>query len=333
MPRIAIMTVTDDLHGLVIQDRLRTFPDIECDVIEADSTAGHEQGMSWSTVPRSFPPAIPSRDGERIDVANCDLLWLRRWGYPQRAARDLSERAHIEVINESCASTLLGTLLTRFEGTWVSDPAATRRAENKLVQLRAAAAAGFKVPRTLVSQDPCQIRRFCDLLEGQVVIKAVRATPSSQLFTLKARPEHLESDAALRACPTIYQEYIPGRRHIRALCCGDDVHAVTIESTDLDWRQNLDVPLTPVEVEPETKRRLAHVLQFMGLRMGVVDLKVDDECERVWLELNPQGQFLFVEGLTGLDLTGAFSDFLYREAVAASNGRPRTDRPSSVEVS
>ena len=293
MPRIAILTVTDDLHGLVIQDRLRTFPDIECDVIEADSTAGHEQGMSWSTVPRSFPPAIPSRDGERVDVANCDLLWLRRWGYPQRAARDLSERAHIEVINESCASTLLGTLLTRFEGTWVSDPAATRRAENKLVQLRAAAASGFKVPRTLVSQDPCQIRRFCDLLEGQVVIKAVRATPSSQLFTLKARPEHLESD----------------------------------------WRQNLDVPLTPIEVEPETKRRLAHVLQFMGLRMGVVDLKVDDECERVWLELNPQGQFLFVEGLTGLDLTGAFSDFLYREAVAASNGRPRTDRPSSVEVS
>ena len=261
------------------------------------------------------------------------LLWLRRWGYPQRAARDLSERAHIEVINESCASTLLGTLLTRFEGAWVSDPAATRRAENKLVQLRAAAAAGFKVPRTLVSQDPCQIRRFCDLLEGQVVIKAVRATPSSQLFTLKARPEHLESDAALRACPTIYQEYIPGRRHIRALCCGDDVHAVTIDTTDLDWRQNLDVPLTPIEVEPETKRRLAHVLQFMGLRMGVVDLKVDDECERVWLELNPQGQFLFVEGLTGLDLTGAFSDFLYREAVAASNGRPRTDRPSSVEVS
>jgi hypothetical protein len=81
----------------------------------------------------------------------------------------------------------------------------------------------------------------------------------------------------------------------------------------------LDVP--GVEVDPATKHRLGRVLEILGLKMGVVDLKVDPTGEPVWLELNPQGQFLFVEGLTGLDLTGAFSEFLHDEALAAARTR------------
>ena len=41
----------------------------------------------------------------------------------------------------------------------------------------------------------------------------------------------------------------------------------------------------------------------------------------VWLELNPQGQFLFVQGLTGLDLTAGFADFLYDEALVRAPDR------------
>jgi glutathione synthase/RimK-type ligase-like ATP-grasp enzyme len=190
--------------------------------------------------------------------------------------------------------------------------------ENKLVQLAAARAAGFRVPRTLVSHDPDQIRRFCAELEGRAVLKVVRGTVRSQLFTLVVTPEHLADDDALRLCPTIFQEYVPGSRHIRALCCGDEVHAATIESADLDWRQDLRVPMAPYEVDPPTRRRLARLLELLGLRMGVADIKIDDAGDLVCLELNPQGQFLWVEGLTGMDLTSAFCGFLRREALAAA---------------
>jgi hypothetical protein len=77
------------------------------------------------------------------------------------------------------------------------------------------------------------------------------------------------------------------------------------------------VPVAPVELDAVTTGRLGRVLELLGLKMGVVDLKLDPIGEPVWLELNPQGQFLFVEGLTGLDLTGAFSAFLRGEALAA----------------
>ena len=44
--------------------------------------------------------------------------------------------------------------------------------------------------------------------------------------------------------------------------------------------------------------------------MGVFDLEMDPSGVPVFLELNPHGQFLFVEGLTGMDLIGAFSGSL-----------------------
>ncbi len=47
--------------------------------------------------------------------------------------------------------------------------------------------------------------------------------------------------------------------------------------------------------------------------MGVFDLKVAPDGEPVWLEINPQGQFLFVEGMCGLPLTAAFCRFLASE--------------------
>ena len=51
--------------------------------------------------------------------------------------------------------------------------------------------------------------------------------------------------------------------------------------------------------------------------MGIFDLKLDEGVEPVWLELNPQGQFLFLEGMTGLPLAQAFAEFLVAEAELA----------------
>ena len=66
---------------------------------------------------------------------------------------------------------------------------------------------------------------------------------------------------------------------------------------------------------------LRAVLAHLGLRMGIVDLKLDDAGVPVWLEINPQGQFLFAEGLCGLRLAEAFADFVASEARQAASRR------------
>ena len=93
-----------------------------------------------------------------------------------------------------------------------------------------------------------------------------------------------------------------------------------IESEQLDWRTNYNVPMRPWSVPEELQYRIQRVLGILGLKMGIMDLKLDTTGEPVFLEVNSQGQFLFIEGLSGLELTSRFVEFLYRQADYASAG-------------
>jgi hypothetical protein len=44
--------------------------------------------------------------------------------------------------------------------------------------------------------------------------------------------------------------------------------------------------------------------------MGIIDMKLMPNGEIVWPEVNPQGQFLFLEGIAGLPLSSHFADYL-----------------------
>jgi hypothetical protein len=48
----------------------------------------------------------------------------------------------------------------------------------------------------------------------------------------------------------------------------------------------------------------------MGLVFGTLDLKITDRNEHVFFEINPQGQFLYVEILTKLPITKSVAKYL-----------------------
>ncbi len=65
------------------------------------------------------------------------------------------------------------------------------------------------------------------------------------------------------------------------------------------------------------RRRVRDVLDALELEMGIIDIKLTPEDEPVWLEVNPQGQFLFLDALTDLHLTDRFADYLFAQDWAA----------------
>jgi hypothetical protein len=317
---IAVFTIGDDLHALAIQKALENYADVSYHIVETNRMCA-SSALSWSGGDYSDAGArVANRQGEPLDISQVDLIWWRRVNGPQTMPPTITNPIHVDVINNDCRAALLGIALTSFSGCWINDPTATNLSENKLIQLRAAERVGFRVPRTLVSQDPTMIKQFCATLNNEVVVKAVRGTNKFHLFSRMLSEEHLASEDSLRLCPAIYQEYIPGNQHIRALCFGSTVHAILIESEGMDWRENLDVPFSVVDLPESVRKRLRNALDFLGLRMGVIDLKLTGDGEVVWLEVNPQGQFLFAEALSGFDLTTPFAEFLYRESMQA---RPR----------
>jgi hypothetical protein len=311
---IIVVSSADDLHALAVVDRLNADRSVGAHLIAADRLAFTES-LTWSARDPLTPVGLlRTVAGGSVDVGDCQAVWWRRASTSQRDRSRLDDEGPRELLDRNCSEALVGLLQTCFTGAWVSDPARTRAAANKLVQSVAAAAAGFRVPRTLVTQDAEQVRRFAEELDGDVVLKAVAGSPRAPLLTLRLQPEHLEAPGPLRAMPTIYQELIPGEVHLRVNCFGDDVHAVEIRSAELDWRGNLDVPMSPIRLVADLEDRLRAVLRTLGLRMGIIDVKVTPDGEPVWLEINPQGQFLFLQPLVEVDYLDLFARFLIDEA-------------------
>jgi hypothetical protein len=317
--RFGILTEAGDFHAYVIRHALRERGH-ECRIIESNRLSEHGR-LSWSDDPRDGHFVLADDEGTLVSPADLDVIWCRRVHAPAVVPDQVRDPEARAVIDRNAAAALDGSMLTEFSGRWVSDPRATRTAELKPVQLRAARAAELRVPRTLVSQDPERVRRFCEELRYEVIVKTVAGSRTSPTMTGRVTPEILTDDA-VRLCPAIYQELVPGKRHLRVCCFGDDAYAAVLSSEHLDWRYPHDFAAEPAELDHTTRRRLQRLLGALDLRMGIFDLKLPSSGEPVWLELNPQGQFLFLEGLAGMPLSSAFADFLVTEATAFSVALP-----------
>ena len=319
-PVVGIMTLSEDLHGYAIMKNIEARHGLRCCLIASNALAT-QGGLTWSAE-HEGPPLVPTSDGAVVDVHTLDALWYRRVGLTQHLP-EAADPAYASHIHHACEVALRGLLLTEFHGRWVSHPVATQLAENKLVQLRAARQAGWRTPATLVSQVPATIRAFFAAHPGAILKPVSQRLGAEAAATAVASEELLENDEVLALAPAIYQECVLCQRHLRICVVGNRCDAALIETQGLDWRMDLNVPFSPYRLNDPLQERLRATLFTLGLAMGIFDMKITDENEVVFLEVNPQGQFLFVEGLCGIPLADAVADFLVAQAREHSQGRRR----------
>lgn len=306
-PPITIFTREHDLHAYAVRHALIS-RGIGCSIIETDGLAVLG-GMSWSPAGEISKATINDIDNNQVFLEDTRLLWWRRLTGKPRFPESLIDEDARDLVANDCRATLLGLAITQFKGLWISHPEATRVAENKLVQLTVAQKVGLRIPRTLISQDPITVRKFCAQLDFQVVVKTVAGTHKTPVMAGRITQEML-TDEAISLCPAIYQEMIQGINHLRVCCFGNQVHTALLKTDQLDWRYPLNVSAEPFELDENLKAKLFNILTDLNLEMGVMDMKLTPEGEPVWLEVNPQGQFLFLEGLCGMPLTNIFTEFL-----------------------
>jgi hypothetical protein len=307
MSEMAIVTFEGDIHAYLVQEAMARSYGVDVAIVAADRipTAGN---LSWTDT-STAPVTLPTEDDGAVDISGLRLVWWRRCEGRTEVPDTVVNPAMRELVAKDSLSALRGVLLAEFDGTWLSDPYATQRAQNKLLQLRIARSIGLTVPRTLVSSDPDRIREFTREQGGTVVAKTLTGMLGTALEAGRVRLDSLTSDDELRLAPTIYQEEIAGEDHLRVMVFGEQVHAARISSAELDWRLANDMAIEPVEVDEGLQSALRRVVARLGLRMGVFDLKVTPDGSPVFLEVNPQGQFLFVEGMSDMPLTDAFASF------------------------
>ena len=207
---------------------------------------------------------------------------------------------------------------------WVNTPGANAKAESKPAQLRAAKRLGMSVPPTLITSSRAAARSFMEV-EGNVVCKALRSglIPGGNgdrvLYTQRIDPETLGALEELGPEPYLFQALVDKTADVRVTVIGERVFACRIDSqstpgTSVDWRQGLaeDLHHEPIELDGPTIRRLRDLTAGFGLRFAAIDLAVDREGGYVFFEINPNGQWAWVEQLTGQPLAAALADELLR---------------------
>ncbi|MFE1437181.1 MvdC/MvdD family ATP grasp protein [Streptomyces sp. NPDC058739] len=201
--------------------------------------------------------------------------------------------------------------------TWVNPPALDAIAHHKPYQWDVARRTGLCLPRTLVTNQAERARRFIrETGVGRTVFKGFVASADAWRETRLVRDEDLTVLDAVRYAPVIFQEYVPGS-DLRVTIVGDNVFAAEIDASQtgypVDMRMVVDeARMRPVELPAAVTDRLMRVMRALGLAFGAVDLRRRADGEYVFLEVNPAGQWLFVEERTGLPITEEVAALLSR---------------------
>lgn len=259
--------------------------------------------------------------GEQISAAEVRAVWARKLWSP-RMADDLDERYRSMCVGESAAA-LEGFLDALHDARWVNDLQSQQAAENKQRQLRVAAGAGLRVPRTLVTNDPAAARQFFAETEGQTVAKLLRPLTVSMdaaqpfVYTSRVREEDLACAETLRHSPMVFQELIPKARELRVAWVECEAFTGALDASGTsrghtDWRRAApgECRWQKAQLPAEVSSGLQALMSELGLVFGAVDLICTPSGEHVFLEVNPSGEWGMLERDLRLPISEAIAEAL-----------------------
>jgi glutathione synthase/RimK-type ligase-like ATP-grasp enzyme len=198
--------------------------------------------------------------------------------------------------------------------------------QNKPFQQMLAKQSGLTTVPTLCTNNVDEFRQFVCECKQLVAVKACAGWSASVeeediavgIYTNAIDKQKALSlaDSVARA-PLLVQPYVPKKHEIRVTVVGTQVFPCRIDSqaspiASEDWRRYdfTNVPHSRCSIPGELRRRILRFMHNAGLHFGALDFIVTPDGEYVFLEVNPSGQYGWIEGLTGMQISRAIADWL-----------------------
>ncbi|CCK24420.1 hypothetical protein BN159_0041 [Streptomyces davaonensis JCM 4913] len=312
---VLVATETDDLTAdmVIAQLNRRSVPVVRFNPADIGPDLTVSAWFGTGPAPVTGQARTPSRT---VDLTAVRSVYWRRpvWPAFEHLGADDARFAAAQVRYG------LGGILYALDGPlWVNHPLRNAAADYKPAQLAVARRLGLTVPPTLVTNDPAEARRFA-AQHDQVIFKTLRWTPYQRdgvPVTGWADPVTAsELDESVRVTPHLFQAVVDKAADLRVLVVGRQVFAVRIESGMLDWRKDYSaLSYSVVDLPDRMEKALLAYLDHFALVSGSFDLAVDETDGLWWLELNPNGQWGWLEESTGLAMSAAFAELLTQGAV------------------
>lgn len=313
---ILILTEKNDAHANLLIDKLKEsqipFFRLDLDTKSLEKTSITFKNKNWYI----------NNKNEKITLSQIKCVWNRRT-FVQLMLDEQDKDYEFNIWKNEWNKTLLGIYYYLKDVKWLNYYRENHKAENKYFQLDIANEVGFEIPDYLLSNDRNEILEFGKKHE-KIVLKLLNqdfykiADKEYVGFYVNIIPyEKLKEFSKSEENPIFLQKYIEKDFEVRYTVVGNDHFVCKIDSqkseiAKTDWRR-YDLANTPhsvIEPPKNIKEKVTLLMKKLELTYGALDFIVSKEGSWYFLEINPSGQYLWIEDLTGLKITDAIKNNL-----------------------
>lgn len=305
---ILIISHPSDIHSLVVAKRLHTIGEDVCILNSADFP--QKCSFNWHAN-NSFKSFELVYHDYVIKSSQIKGVWLRRLK-PFIISEDIIDKTVQSFVYNECRDFFIGWLNT-FDNI-INSHHNEFMALRKLSQLYIAQSIGIKIPETLISNNPEEIKNFYLNRKGEIIFKVLTSTAFQFAGAQLLLEDYLKNINAATISPCIFQERIKVKKNLRITIVDNNIFAASIEvkkeHAKIDWRLESAPVIKPYELPNEVCDNLLKLQNKLGLRYGAIDMILNENNEYVFLENNPAGQFLFIEIHAGLPISREIANSL-----------------------
>jgi len=207
---------------------------------------------------------------------------------------------------------------------WINPIYAIREAENKIYQLELAKSIGFCIPNSIVTNIYTDALEFYNRNNTNCIVKPIKSgliedknTPKVVFTNLLKEKPHREQ---IEVSPNFFQAHIKKSYDVRVTMVGEKAFAALIDSqnneeTMVDWRRGeFSLKHTKIELPDEILKQCITLLKALNLRFGAIDFVLDTNGNFIFLEINPNGQWAWIEKQTGYEISNEIVNLLKYES-------------------
>lgn len=259
---------------------------------------------------------------QTIDILTFTSVYFRRPDLPTFQDDTLSgdERMFMSMEVRQSLEGLYKILRNAY---WFSDIDAIRRAENKLYQQLIAKEIGFNLPEGIVTNEPEHFRQFVEKYNDDCIVKPIYSGqigwPETKQVVFTSKLDAIPLNKQIEVCPTYIQKRIEKKYDIRVTVVEETIFAARIHSqsnphTQTDWREGENLLEHEIIDLPEVlANQCRKLLKQLNLKFGAIDFVETQDNQFVFLEINPNGQWAWIQLQTGMPISDAIAKTLTYE--------------------
>jgi len=258
-----------------------------------------------------------------VNLKHISSVYYRRPELPLIDNSELSAGEETFLKNE-ITYCLEGIYKILRDAYWISPLFAIRQAENKIYQLDIAKSIGFIIPDSIITNDYDKLNYFRERNNHECIIKPIRSglisdeSESKVIFTNTLSGLSF-TKAEFEMSPNYIQQHIRKRGDIRVTMVGNKAYATLIHSqidvkTKTDWRKGeSELKHSKIKLPDLLKQKCDELMTGLNLRFGAIDFILNETGEYVFLEINPNGQWAWIERKTGYKISEEIVNLLVYE--------------------